>query len=110
MSEDATMNGAGEDVLARLVRIAEDRGSDLTSLRALIEQASEAGAVRAMARLGLSDADARDDIHELRELLAAWRDAKRSAWKAVVDWAVRGCLAAVLIGLAVKLGFAAWLK
>ena len=104
------MSDADNDVLARLVRLAEERGGDMASLRALIEQASEAGATRAMAQLGLADASARDDIAELRELLAAWRDAKRSAWKAVVDWVVRGALAAVLIGLAVKLGFAAWLK
>ena len=41
---------------------------------------------------------------ELRELLGAWRDAKASASKAVIDWVVRSCLALVLIGLAVKLG------
>jgi len=99
-----------EDVLARLVRLSEERGGDLASVRALIEQASEAGAARAMARIGLADEGARDDIAELRELLAAWRDAKRSAWKAVVDWVVRGCLAVLLIGLAVKFGFAGWLK
>ena len=99
-----------EDVLARLVRLAEERGGDLANVRALIEQASEAGAERAMVRIGLSDESARDDIAELRQLLAAWRDAKRSAWKAVVDWVVRGFLAILLIGIAVKMGFAAWLK
>jgi len=41
---------------------------------------------------------------DLRELLSAWRDAKRSARKAVIEWLVRGCLAVLLIGLAVKLG------
>lgn len=99
-----------EDVLARLVRLADERGGDLTNVRALIEQASEAGAERAMARIGLSDESARDDIAELRQLLAAWRDAKRSAWKAVIDWVVRGSLALLLIGIAVKMGFGAWLK
>lgn len=99
-----------EDVLARLVRLAEERGGDMANVRALIEQASEAGAERAMARIGLSDESARDDIAELRQLLAAWRDAKRSAWKAVIDWVVRGSLALLLIGIAVKMGFAAWLK
>jgi hypothetical protein len=43
-------------------------------------------------------------MDELRELLSAWRDAKRSAWRAVVTWAVRLVLAAVLTGMAVKLG------
>ena len=41
---------------------------------------------------------------ELRELLSAWRDAKRSARKAVIGWVVRMGLALLLIGLAVKLG------
>jgi hypothetical protein len=39
----------------------------------------------------------------LRELLSAWRDAKKTAWRAVVSWAVRIALAAVLVGIAVKL-------
>ena len=73
-------------------------------LRALIEEACETGAARALARLGLADEGAHKDMAELRELLGAWRDAKASARKAVIDWVVRGCLALVLIGLAVKLG------
>ena len=40
----------------------------------------------------------------LRELLRAWRDAKASAWKAVVGWVVRGLLALLLLGLAVRFG------
>ena len=52
----------------------------------------------------LADEDAHKDMAELRELLGAWRDAKSSAVKAVVGWAVRGALALVLIGLAVKFG------
>jgi uncharacterized membrane protein len=48
-------------------------------------------------------------MDELRELLSAWRDAKRSAWRAVVTWAVRVLLAALLIGLAVRFKLAAGL-
>ena len=58
----------------------------------------------------MSDERAREDVAELRELLAAWRDAKRSVWKAVVGWIARLAMALMLAGLAVKLGFAAWLK
>ena len=36
-------------------------------------------------------------------LLGAWRDAKRSAWRVVVTWAVRLGLAMLLIGIAVRL-------
>ena len=69
-----------------------------------MEEASELGAKRVLDRLGLSDARAQDDIDELRELLSAWRDAKASAWKAAVEWLVRGVLALLLVGIAVRLG------
>lgn len=106
------MAGSWSDanIMAQLVTQAQARGGDEVTLAALIEQASEAGAARALDRLGLSDPAAREDIHELRELLAAWRDAKRSAWRAAVDWVVRGCLALLLVAIAIKLGFAAWLR
>lgn len=74
------------------------------NLQGLLEQASETGARRALARLGLDDASAAKDMNELRELLSAWRDAKRSAGKAVIGWVVRMVLALLLIGLAVRLG------
>ncbi len=74
------------------------------NLQQMIERASETGARRALARLGLDDAGAAKDMNELRELLSAWRDAKRSARKAAIGWVVRMGLAVLLIGLAVKLG------
>ena len=91
-------------MLTHLAAQAETRGADLVTLRAMIEEASQAGATRALASLGLDDANAAKDMAELRELLRAWRDAKVSARKAVIGWIVRGCLALLLIGLAVKLG------
>ena len=42
--------------------------------------------------------------------LGAWRDAKKSVWAAVVDWAVRGMLALLVVGLAMKLGLPGLLK
>ena len=101
------MDGA---VLAQLMRQGAERGVDLVTLRAIVEEAGELGAARALARVALSDERAREDVAELRELLAAWRDAKRSVWKAVVGWNARLAMALMLAGLAVKLGFAAWLK
>ena len=91
------------DVLARLMAQSEAKGVDLITLRALVEEASQAGAARALGALGLDDPRARRDMDELRELLSAWRDAKRSARQAVVSWAVRVCLVLLLIGLAVRL-------
>ena len=96
---------SAEALLASLMAQAEGRGVDLITLRALVEESSQAGARRALASLGLDDARARRDMDELRELLSAWRDAKRSAWRAVVSWAVRLMLALLIAGMAVKLGF-----
>ena len=90
-------------LLASLMAQAEGRGVDLITLRALAEESSQAGARRALASLGLDDERARRDMDELRELLGAWRDAKRTAWRAVVGWVVRIALAALLIGIAVRL-------
>ena len=91
-----------DQVLARLMAQAEGRGVDLVTLRALVEEASQSGASRALGALGLDDHRARRDMDELRELLSAWRDAKRSAWRAVVGWISRVLLALLLIGLAVR--------
>ncbi|EQB06768.1 hypothetical protein FHS51_000920 [Sphingobium wenxiniae] len=94
------------EMLARLVAQAEAQpvGMDMVMIRALIEEASELGAGRALERLGLADRRAEGDMRELRELLSAWRDAKKAARGAVVGWAVRIAMALVLLGLAVKLG------
>ncbi len=73
-------------------------------LQAILEQASQTGAHRALTHLGLADESAAKDMADLRELLSAWRDAKTSARKAVVEWLIRGVLALLVIGLAVKLG------
>jgi hypothetical protein len=90
-------------LLATLVAQANGRALDVVTLRALVEESSQAGARRALGALGLDDERARRDMDELRELLSAWRDAKRTAWRAVIGWMVRIALAALLIGIAVKL-------
>lgn len=97
-------------MLAQLMEQAEGEGADLATLRAIAEEAGELGANRALNKLGLGDAAAGKDMAELRELLGAWRDAKRSALKAAFSWVGRMAAAAVLVGLAVKLGFPGWLK
>ncbi|MBA4010209.1 MAG: hypothetical protein C0486_15725, partial [Erythrobacter sp.] len=78
-----------EDILASLMAQAREEGADLVTLRAIIEEASTLATDRALERLGLGDAGAEGDLVELRELLRAWRDAKTSAWKAFIDWAIR---------------------
>lgn len=93
-----------KEMLTRLMVQARNEGSELITLRAIVEEASEIGAARVLHRLGLDDERAQDDIDELRELLGAWRTAKASAWKAAVAWLVRGALALLLIGIAVRIG------
>lgn len=99
---NAPMNGS---LLAQLMAQGVGEGADLTTLRGIAEEAGELGANRALTRLGLADASAAKDMADLRELLGAWRDAKKSAVRAVAGWIVRMSLALVMIGLAVKLGF-----
>lgn len=93
------------EVLAQLMRQAGERGADLVTLRAIAEEAGELGATRALTRAGLADEGAKGDLAELRELLGAWRDAKRSAWKGAVGWVVRLLGALLLAGIALRLGF-----
>ena len=100
------MTGIEEITLAQLFAQAEGEGAEQVTLRALVEEASELGAGRALERLGLADPKARKDLDELRDLLGAWRDAKRTARNAVIAWAVRVMLAMLMLGLAFKLGFA----
>ena len=99
-----------EEMLAQLIGQAEGEGAKLVTLRAVAEEAGTLAASRALARLGLEDPGAAKDMAELRELLGAWRDAKRSALKAAFQWAGRMAAALLLVGLAVKLGFPGWLK
>jgi hypothetical protein len=98
------MTEPGNPMLALLIAQAEAQGAGLVTLRALVEEACESGAERALEALGLRDQKARRDMDELRELLQAWRDAKKSARQAVVSWAVRILLALLVLGMSVRLG------
>ena len=98
------------DVLAQLLCQGQDEGADLATLRAIAEEAGELGASRALARLGLADDAAPGDVLALRELLRAWRDAKRSALRAAVGWVIRMLLALVLVGIAVRGGIDGWAR
>jgi hypothetical protein len=104
------MTEQGSRMLSLLVAQAEGQGAGMVTVRALVEEASELGAGRALEALGLSDAKARRDMDELRELLQAWRDAKKSAWAAVASWMVRILLALLVLGMSVRLGLLEMLK
>lgn len=88
--DDCSVGGLSPDGWARRVAVA----AEAWGASHVVAEANQGGA---MVTSVLKAAD------ELRELLSAWRDAKRSARQAVVAWAVRVGLAMLLIGLAVKL-------
>lgn len=89
--------------LARLVTTAEYQGAHIGTLEAIIARAAEAGALEALARCGLQDDRAGHDIRELRELLDAWRDTKRTAWRTLIHWLIYALLLAIMAGAAVKM-------
>jgi hypothetical protein len=97
-------------MLALLVAQAEGQGAGLVTLRALVEEASEVGAGRGLEALGLAGPKARRDMDELRELLQAWRDAKKSAGQAAGGGMVRILLALLVLGMSVRLGLLELLK
>ena len=91
-------------ILEGLVAQAESQGAARVTLQAIVEEAAEAGAARALKRLGLMDEKAGDDIQELRELVQGWRDVKKSALRSFASWLARALITLLLLGLSFKLG------
>ncbi len=104
------MREAQASMLAVLVAQAQAQGAQVATLKALVEEAAACGAERALGTLGLKDEKARRDMDEVRELLQAWRDAKKSAWAAVVAWGIRVVMALLVLGMSVRLGLWDMLK
>jgi Family of unknown function (DUF6127) len=94
--------------LTRLSSLIDAQGADPLLLRALIEEASDLGAMRALERVGLADASANKDIREVRALLDAWRTAKSSATKTLIGWLVKFLLVSLLLGVALQLKLINW--
>jgi hypothetical protein len=69
----------------------------------LLEHVVERGARSALSKIGLGDEHASVDVHELRSLLSCLRQAKSTAWQTIVKAITTGVLAALLLGLAIKL-------
>ena len=53
-------------------------------LEAMLDRAARRGAREALKSLGLQDDDAHKDLHEMRTLLEAYRDTKKSIWNTAV--------------------------
>lgn len=71
-------------------------------LETLVERAAEEGARKALERIGLHDDDAPGDVRDLRGLLEAWRDARRTAWATIIKAATTVLLAALAAGVWVQ--------
>ena len=69
----------------------------------LLTRAAARGAERELACLGLENGRAAADIRDLRGLIDAWREARRTAWQTAVKVVTTGILAALLVGVAIKL-------
>ena len=70
---------------------------------ALLERAAERGARHALADVGLDGPDAARDIRELRSLLDAFNEAKKTAGLTIIKMLVTGMVMALLAGAFVKL-------
>lgn len=53
-------------------------------LEAMLDRAARRGAKEALRSIGLLDDDAHKDITEMRGLLEAWRDTRKSIWTTVI--------------------------
>jgi len=53
-------------------------------LEEMLDNAARRGAKEALRSIGLLDDDAAKDIIEMRSLLEAWRDTRKSVWSTVV--------------------------
>ena len=71
----------------------------------LLERAAERGARHALIGVGLDGEDAAHDIRELRNLLDAFNEAKKTAGLTIIRMLVTGLVMALLAGTVLKLKF-----
>ncbi len=76
----------------------------------LLEGAAHRGALTALRSIGLGDVEAVHDVKDLRGILGAYRDAKRTAWRTMVRFIVTMILGFIVIGGAIKLEVGDWVK
>ena len=61
-------------------------------LEDMLDRAARRGAKEALRSIGLLDDDAHKDILEMRSLLEAWRDTRKSVWSTLVKMSTVGIL------------------
>lgn len=108
MNDDNGLGSKGDThnrtrLMTALVQELHEDGVPMATVLALVEEASEIGAVKALRACGLHDDKAGDDVKELRGLLEAWRLARRTAWSTTIKWFTTLLIVLVMAGLSVKL-------
>ncbi len=73
-------------------------------LELLLEQASRQGAKMALAELGLHDENASTDIRDMRDLLNAFRMAKKDSFRILIKCLIIGFMTIVTAGFISLLG------
>jgi 2-iminoacetate synthase ThiH len=73
-------------------------------LEDMLDRAARRGAREALKSLGLQDDDAHKDLHEMRTLLEAYRDTKKSIWSTVVRISTVALLSFVAASVWMQLG------
>ena len=68
------------------VKLSQDELEDM------LDRAARRGAKEALRSIGLLDDDAQKDITEMRSLLEAWRDTRRSIWSTITKLVTVGVL------------------
>lgn len=73
-------------------------------LQTLLIQAAHTGTKQALAEIGLNDAEAGNDIRDLRDWLRACRLVKSEALKTAVSVVIKTVIMALVIGIAYIIG------
>ena len=73
-------------------------------LEAMLDRAARRGAKEALKSLGLQDDDAHKDLLEMRTLLEAYRDTKKSIWQTAVRISTVALLSFIAASVWMQLG------
>jgi len=93
-----------DQTLAQLAERFDVHPNQITQWKAeLLERAAERGARHALSDVGLDGPDAARDIRELRSLLDAFNEAKKTAGLTLIKMLVTGLVMALLAGTIVKI-------
>lgn len=73
-------------------------------LEVILDRAAKRGAKEALSELGLQDDQAQKDIHEMRSLLDAYRDTKKSIWTTFIRLTTVAILSFVAASVWMQIG------